>query len=585
MSLQASSATILVVDDTPSNLQVLFTYLENAGFTVLLAQNGSRALQIVETIIPDLILLDILMPGIDGFEICRRLKVSLETKDIPIIFLTALSETEQKLKGFAVGGVDYITKPIQQQEVIARIKTHLELNTAKQDIEERNRKLQREVTYRQEIEKKLQQAFSSEASIQRITTRIRDSLDEKQVLITVAQELATTLSVEDCSIEFYDPDCSVFPTDGEASIIITAEGDIFASATSTIEQIADYPQIYRQLIGLNSLQLVTRVPNSQKLKTQKPKVVNLPLERDRSTYTCLICPIFDYQEPINVMGNLWLLRSPNETFNSQEVRLVKQIASQCAIAIRQARLYHTSQVQIAELARLNRLKDDFLKTISHELRSPMSSIQLAVQTLEKILTAESANAHSTIFQRVLKIFRQASERQNQLIDDLLILCHLDAQSESIILNWIDLQTWLPEIVRSFSDRAKNQQQTIEIDIESSITPIKTDPFVLERVVRELMNNACKYTPAKGKIIVQLCKQQDIVVFAVTNTGITIAAAEQKRIFDRFYRIPNNDPWQHGGTGLGLYLVARLLELIQGNITVASQANATQFSVMLPYSFD
>ena len=223
--------------------------------------------------------------------------------------------------------------------------------------------------------------------------------------------------------------------------------------------------------------------------------------------------------------------------------------------------------------------------ISHELRAPMSSIQLAVQTLEKILLAESANSHSTTFQRVLQIFRQASERQNQLIDDLLTLCYLDAQSETIFADWIDLQTWLPEIIQTFQNQIKNQQQTLVLEINSDVTPIKTDPFILERICRELLNNACKYTPAGEEIKVQLWHQAKNVIFAVANTGIEIDEVEQKRIFDRFYRIPSNDPWQYGGTGLGLYLVKRLLKLLHGAISVTSKENITQFSIELPSQFD
>ena len=589
MKLKLSFPTILVVDDTPSNLQVLFAYLENAGFKVLLAQNGNRALEIIRACLPDLILLDVLMPEINGFDLCRQLKEQPQTKNIPIIFLTALSETNSKIQGFAVGGVDYITKPIEQQEVVARIKTHLALKTTKQDLTQRNQELESEIQQRQEIEQQLQQAFTAESSIQRITTRIRDSLDEKQVLQTVAKELATVLAPEDCQIEFYDPDRSIFPhVDREASVIVTTEGAILASATGIVKQIADCSKVYRQLLQLSSLQLVTEVPKLGATTDVAAAGINRSsfyIQKNSFTYNCLICPIFDYQEPINIMGNLWLLRSPEEIFTQQEVRLVEQIATQCAIAIRQARLYHTSQVQIAELAKLNRLKDDFLKTISHELRSPMSSIQLAVQTLEKILLAESTNSYSATFQRVLQIFRQASERQNQLVDDLLTLCYLDAQSETIVTNWIELKTWIPEIINTFNNQINNQEQTLVVDIDPQIAAINTDPFILERVVRELINNACKYTPAREEIRIQLQHQEQKVLFAVTNTGITIDEVEQKRIFDRFYRIPSNDPWKYGGTGLGLYLVKRLLELIRGSISVASENNTTKFFIELSYQFE
>ncbi|MCK5719016.1 MAG: response regulator, partial [Thiomargarita sp.] len=121
---------ILIVDDNPSNLSVLVDYLEDCGLTTRVATSGELTLQRAERIQPVLILLDVMMPpGIDGFETCRQLKENEKTKDIPVIFMTALSSTEDKVKGFSVGGVDYITKPIQQEEVLARITTHLRLRS------------------------------------------------------------------------------------------------------------------------------------------------------------------------------------------------------------------------------------------------------------------------------------------------------------------------------------------------------------------------------------------------------------------------------------------------------------------------
>lgn len=558
----AATDTVLVVDDTPSNLQVLFTYLECAGFTVLLAQNGQRALQIINVLLPDLILLDVLMPDINGLEICRQLKNQVTTQEIPIIFLTALSETNHKVQGFAVGGVDYITKPIDQQEVIARIKTHLALRHVRQNLLERNQELQKEIKSRQQIEIKLQQALNAEASIRLITEKIRDSLDEKQVLQTINQELVDILKLHGCQIEFYR-------SDRDSSIVVNEQGKTFSSADSFIKQVADSSQIYRQLIAKISLQFSTHIPQLDFLDRQ---------------LTCLVCPIFDNQEPISFMGNLWLLRSPEDVFHSWEIKLVEQIASQCAIAIRQARLYQQSQAQVAELARLNRLKDDFLKTISHELRSPMSSIQLAVQTLEKLLLAESSQTRSPMFQRVLTIFRQSCNKQNQLVNDLLTLCYLDAQAENIVTEWIDLTTWIPEIIYPFQERIKNQQQQIILEIPSDTPELKSDPFILERIIQELFNNACKYTPAQEVISIQVQAQNKTIILNIQNSGIEIPLEEQERIFERFYRIPNNDPWQYGGTGLGLNLVKKLLELIHGEIIVKSQLNLTTFSIELPVVF-
>lgn len=128
--------TILVVDDYPINLRVLIEYLGQSGYKTLVAEDGEGALDQAAFARPDLILLDVMMPGIDGFETCRRLKKGDETQDIPVIIMTALSETENKVQGFRSGAVDYITKPFQQEEVLARIETHLTIQRQQRELKD-----------------------------------------------------------------------------------------------------------------------------------------------------------------------------------------------------------------------------------------------------------------------------------------------------------------------------------------------------------------------------------------------------------------------------------------------------------------
>ncbi|MBF2027960.1 MAG: hybrid sensor histidine kinase/response regulator [Oscillatoriales cyanobacterium C42_A2020_001] len=130
-----SQQTILVVDDNPTNIQVLFDVLDASGYRVAIAKNGESALNRLQASLPDLILLDVMMPGIDGFETCRRIKAIPRACDIPIIFMTALSDTVDKVKGLKLGAVDYITKPIQHEEVLARINIHLQLRHLNQTLE------------------------------------------------------------------------------------------------------------------------------------------------------------------------------------------------------------------------------------------------------------------------------------------------------------------------------------------------------------------------------------------------------------------------------------------------------------------
>ncbi|MEQ8187599.1 MAG: response regulator [Candidatus Eremiobacterota bacterium] len=128
-----SRSKILIVDDQPANLSILFDCLDNLNATVLLAQTGKRAVELARREAPDIIILDIVMPEMDGYQVCAVLKEQEKIRDIPVIFMSALSDTANILKGFDVGGVDYITKPIHYQEAIARISTHLKLRYMEQE--------------------------------------------------------------------------------------------------------------------------------------------------------------------------------------------------------------------------------------------------------------------------------------------------------------------------------------------------------------------------------------------------------------------------------------------------------------------
>ncbi|MEA3467887.1 MAG: diguanylate cyclase [Thermodesulfobacteriota bacterium] len=127
---------ILVIDDQPANLEVLVSFLTDRNFNVRIAENGKWALQVLETYQPDIIILDVMMPEMDGFETCRRIKSNKDTADIPVIFMTALDSIQDKVTGFEAGGVDYITKPFQHVEVLARVNAHVALRKQKMKLEQ-----------------------------------------------------------------------------------------------------------------------------------------------------------------------------------------------------------------------------------------------------------------------------------------------------------------------------------------------------------------------------------------------------------------------------------------------------------------
>lgn len=155
------SSKILIVDDAPANLELLSRLLTHKGFQVQAATSGAMALDLAPTWLPDIILLDICMPEMDGYTVCRQLKTDALTAETPVIFLSALNEVEDKLRAFEVGGVDYITKPFQLGEVLVRIETHLTIQHLRQELQVQNARLQYEIAERQRAEDKYRSIFEN----------------------------------------------------------------------------------------------------------------------------------------------------------------------------------------------------------------------------------------------------------------------------------------------------------------------------------------------------------------------------------------------------------------------------------------
>ncbi len=142
MKPETSRGVILIVDDIPTNLRIVADTLNTKNLRVSIATSGEQALGIVEKIEPDVILMDVVMPGIDGFETCRRLQMNETTRAIPVIFMTALDDMDNVMRGFDVGGVDYIYKPVRLKELLARVETHLRLRRMQKELETQNIQLQ-----------------------------------------------------------------------------------------------------------------------------------------------------------------------------------------------------------------------------------------------------------------------------------------------------------------------------------------------------------------------------------------------------------------------------------------------------------
>lgn len=290
-----------------------------------------------------------------------------------------------------------------------------------------------------------------------------------------------------------------------------------------------------------------------------------------------------------------------------------------AFAMQQFQSHQAVQLQVEALEHLNQLKDRFLNSISHELRSPISNIRMATQMLEVRLQQLGLVEAAVNCDRYFQILKHECQREADLINDLLDLNRLDTGEEPLNLSTVNLKLWIPHIIEPFTERIAEKQQRLIIDLPPDLPPFTSDLSHLERILTELLDNACKYTPAGESITItaQLHSltrgstfdsdpsdawsqpanlERDALLFSsrafsetvlsisMQNCGIEIPEEERERIFQQFYRIPNSDFWQQGGTGLGLALARKRAEKLQGCIDVSSNSGCTIFTLKLPLNW-
>ncbi|WP_017327020.1 ATP-binding protein [Synechococcus sp. PCC 7336] len=395
---------------------------------------------------------------------------------------------------------------------------------------------------------RLQQALNFESALKGITERVRDSLDEEHIILTVLQELTATLQANSCNIVFYD----------EAQTQIRAVYQYPEQSLSIVrplkESISKPSQEFQPL------------PTSQSMQFCQ---LESPSRQQRSTI--LACPVFGERQIL--LGDIYLRCPLEKSFTQTEVRLAEQVASQCAIAIHQARCYRSAQQKVEWLEHINHLKDNFLNTVSHELRSPLTNLRVALYMMSN---APSEDKRQKYFQLALK----QCEREVELVNDLLDLQRIETSHYEPESEVIDAGAFLHDIAEAAEIRAFEDGHEFLIDVSETLGSLQTDPKYLASVVRELLSNASKYTAPGGKIELRAKWMEEELEICVANTA-EIPTEALPHLFEKFYRVPRMDRWNKGGTGLGLSLVKEMVEQLEGKIAVARQKDVTAFIVCLP----
>lgn len=415
------SGDILIIDDAPDTLRFLSDLLSKAGYSVRKVLSGELGIEAAQLEPPDLILLDIKMPGISGYEVCDRLRWNEQTRSIPVIFLSALNEEVEKVMAFQSGAVDYITKPFHVVEVLARIEIHLRVSRLQQQLQQQNAQLQQAV----------EQRSVAESAFQQLNQELEIKIRERTAELEASQQL-----------------------------------------------------------------------------------------------------LLDLQAQL------------------------------------QAALTHEQQI--------SDLKSRLISSLARGLRPPLTVMTTATERLQTDL-ATGPHHH------YLKILTEGVKQMSRVLQDALLLADVSPQDLPFNPVPLDLTSFCQSLVNQWRLPETPFYQLTFISHGQPITPILADEMLLQRIISQLLSNAIRYSPFGGSVKLEVIYQASQVLIRVQDKGIGIPPEDINRIFERFYRASNAEPFTGtSAAGLGLAMVKQAVERHNGTVTVESQLKqGTTFTVTLP----
>lgn len=545
--------TILIVDDNPTNIDLLMLILENAGYKLKAVTSGTEALRYVGNEHPHLILLDILMPVMDGFEVCAKLKENPETADIPVIFLSALTGTKNRVRALELGGVDYITKPFEISEVQARVAIHLRLYQQQQEIE---RLRQRDQEHIAALEREIRQRESTEKELRDLSEGIYKQVEERtRQLDRINNRMAAILG----SI-----------TDG--IVLLNSDGKIENTNNGFDTLLDSYPDAYfgRDLSDVFA-------PESR-----------LAVE------TCLQS----------------LLNGEQQAATHALIQRRDQTVLDVDVSINRVKQKHGTDHlvcnlhDITPLKNIERMKSNFVSMVTHELRTPITGVLLLASQITKYYDRLDDEQRRT---RIDKLNAQA-QALAELVESVLDLSRLEARSTQTPSDTIDIRVIAEEIMAQVQPAAAQKEHTITLEADP-VAGFFGDRLDFTLLWRNLVSNAIKYTENGGVIKLRvgaittdaagslswsgvlvgwdtrdapvLDADKLYVVGQISDNGHGMSAEDLANLFTRF-----NRGWAKNstipGSGLGLSLVKDVLERYGGVIHVESEiGKGTAFTFCIP----
>jgi signal transduction histidine kinase/HPt (histidine-containing phosphotransfer) domain-containing protein len=517
-------STVLVVDDDPDIRHEFASALVDQGYTVKTASDGSEALLCVQLHAPDLILLDVSMPLMSGYEVCRILKANTLTENIPIIFISANDGIQDKLQAFAIGGSDYITKPPQLAEVFARVHLHLALRHLQTNLAQKNHELSQAVFDRIRMLQRTNLLLHAqkEAAIDGIF-----AVDEQGRIASFNRRFCEMWNISDDLLLGKAVDSEF--NDGSPLGTFLIKSALPSVLANLLETTYDDPDVVR-----------------------RGEIVY----GDR---------VFDYytspvsSEQNKFFGLIWCFRD---------------ISAKKQTELRQMQLMEDLRKAKEEAEEAVRTKAAFLAMMSHEIRTPING----VIGMTQLLAGTDVNPEQAKYIRTIQV---SGEMLLSVINDILDFSKIESGKLELENAPLDVRAVVRDIYDVQLAKAKEKKLKFEVSMNSHVPPfIIGDVTRIRQILLNLVSNALKFTDTGAVRIgvrlagdeVPLADRPFQLLFSVSDTGIGISDEQMQRLFQPFSQASASTSRKYGGTGLGLVICKKLVETMGGNIQAESKAD-------------
>lgn len=571
-------ACILIVDDERHNRELLEVMLRPEGFLFMSAASGEEALAMVARQPPDIILLDVMMPGTDGYEVARRIKADPASKSIPVIMLTALDDRDARMHGLRAGAEDFLTKPVDRAELSVRVRNLLRL---KANGDELRRTLAALETASGELDRRTREIASAQAiadaatarlaRLQRITAALGNTVTQDEVADSVIQEAIIALECDAGAVV-------VRSEEGEKLTLLHESGSLDPLMRS-FRHMRPPRSLgpYAEAVGHCR---ATYVESFEEMLDQYPAFRSISKIDSRGAWIFLPLEIAG-----QAVGALAFGFAGPRKFSLLDRQFADTVSRYCAQALDRVRLRIAAAAALAEArdARMmaehaNNAKTVFLRAMSHELRTPLNAISGYTEILELGIRGE-VNPQQT---KDLGRIKRAAAYLLRLINDILTIARLEGARPLHVIS-IPVNPVLLEVEGLCVLQAKAKGLTLTVTPCEGDAVVAADAERFQQILLNLLTNAIKFTPTGGSIAISCDRDDTMVRVSVSDTGVGVRLLDIDRVFEPFVQIDRHLTAEtQQGVGLGLSISRELARAMRGDLTLQStEAVGSTFTLTLP----